>query len=135
MPDFPLMVFYDGSCTVCAREIEHYRSRDSLQRLLPVDISTPGFDASPYGISLEEFMEQLHVIDQSGTVYRGVDSFWAIWQVFPPSSVYGLLGRLIRLPVLNSLARLLYRGFARVRKYLPRRATQCDGGSCRIDRH
>ena len=134
-PEFPLTVFYDGACSICSLEIEHYRSHDRLQRLLPLDISAAGFDASPYGIPLEEFMERLHAIDQRGSVYRGVDAFWAIWQAFPPDSIYGFMGRVIRLPGVNGLARLGYRVFARIRKYLPKRVPVCDGGSCRIGRH
>ena len=27
-PDFPLQVFFDGSCSVCATEVERYGRRD-----------------------------------------------------------------------------------------------------------
>ncbi len=131
-PDFPLRVFYDGSCSICATEIERYGRRDHDGRLIPVDISAPGFDPAPFRIPLDEFMYQMHAIDQSGRVFRGVEAFWAIWQAFPSSTLLGLCGTLISLPVVNPLARLCYRIFAALRGYLPKRRGGCSSGSCRI---
>jgi predicted DCC family thiol-disulfide oxidoreductase YuxK len=131
-PSFPLSVFYDGACVVCSTEVEHYRRKDREGRLMVVDISAADFKPEQYGIPLAAFMREMHVIDRQGQVYRGVEAFWAIWQAFPASTVYGLLGTLITLPLLNPLARLCYRGFARIRRYLPKRQRNCDSGSCRI---
>lgn len=131
-PQFPLRVFYDGSCSVCATEIERYGVMDQEGRLTLVDISAPEFDPGPLGISLAEFMYQMHAIDRAGTVYRGVEAFWAIWQAFPASTHLGLMGALITLPGVNAVARLGYKGFARIRKYLPKRRDACTTGSCRI---
>lgn len=130
-PRFPLRVFYDGSCIVCATEIEHYLKKEHDDKLVAVDISSPDFDPAPYRISLADFMHQLHAIDQDGLVFKGVDSFWAIWQAFPSSTIYGLMGRIIQLPLVNRLARIGYWLFARVRPYLPKR-DQCDNGTCSI---
>ena len=133
-PRFPLRIFYDGACIVCATEVEHYGRSDHAGRLLLVDISIPEFDPTPLGISRDELMYQMHAIDADGRVYRNVEAFWAIWQAFPTATVYGLLGRLVTQPLLNPLARLGYRIFARLRRYLPRRARDCATGSCRIGR-
>lgn len=129
-PVFPLRVFYDGGCVVCSTEIEHYLRRDRLERLVAVDISQADFDPAEFGISQQEFMHELHALDRQGTVYRGVDAFWAIWQAFPAGSLYALLGKIITLPIISHCARLAYRGFARVRKYLPKRKQVCADGSC-----
>lgn len=131
-PVFPLQVFYDGSCLVCASEVERYGRRDLDGRLMLMDISAPGFDPAPFGISLAEFMYQMHAIDRSGRVFRGVEAFWAIWQAFPASSLLGVCGRLIMLPLVNPLARLSYCTFAAIRGYLPKRRRECASGSCRI---
>ena len=133
-PVFPLQVFYDGACPVCDTEIERYRRRDHDARLIPVDISAPGFDPAPFGIPLAEFMYQMHVIDQSGQVFRGIDAFWAIWQAFPASTFLGLCGTIIKLPVVNPAARLCYRAFAAIRGFLPKRRPACVTGSCSIGR-
>jgi len=133
-PDFPIRVFYDGSCSVCALEVERYGRMDHDGRLIIVDISDAAFDPAPYGITLAEFMYQMHVIDRSGAVFRGIEAFWAIWQAFPSSTLLGVCGGMIALPVINSAARLAYRLFARVRRFLPKRRTTCVTGSCRIDK-
>ena len=133
-PEFPLRVFFDGSCSVCARGIQIYRARDSDGKLRCIDISAPDFEPEQYGIAMEDFMDRLHAIDERGTVYRGVESFWAIWQAFPSSTVFGLLGTIISLPLVNPIARVCYRGFARIRSYLPKRTTTCTSGVCGIDK-
>ncbi len=130
-PRFPLTVFYDGACIVCATEIEHYLKKDHGGKLLAVDISSHDFDPAPYKISMTDFMQQLHAIDQDGQVFKGIDSFWAIWQAFPPSTIYGVMGRIIQSPLVNRLARIGYWMFARIRPYLPKR-NQCDSGTCSI---
>lgn len=132
--DFPIRVFYDGSCVVCSTGVEGYGRRDRAGRLILVDVSAPDFDPALYGIPLADFMYQMHVLDRSGRVYRGVDAFGAIWQAFPASRLLGLCGVLIALPLVNPAARLAYRVFARLRRYLPKRRRDCASGSCRIGR-
>jgi predicted DCC family thiol-disulfide oxidoreductase YuxK len=131
-PRFPLRIFYDGACPVCSREIEHYCRRDHDGRLIAIDISAPDFDPPPCGIPRESLMYELHAIDRDGIVYRGVDAFCAIWQAFPASITYRLLGTFVNLPGISTLARLGYRGFARLRPRLPGRKENCAAGTCRI---
>lgn len=133
-PVFPLRVFYDGSCPVCGSRVERYGRQDRAGRLILVDVSAPEFDPAPFGIPLTDFMSQMHVLDRSGRVYRGVDAFRAIWRAFPASRWPGLCGALITLPLVNPVARLAYRVFARLRVYLPKRHRNFASGSCRIDR-
>jgi predicted DCC family thiol-disulfide oxidoreductase YuxK len=134
-PEFPLTVFYDGSCAVCSAEIEHYRHKDHTGRLILVDISAPDFTPGLYNINLQAFMYELHVLDEKGKIYRGIEAFWAIWQAFPASTLYGVMGTLITLPVINPLARLCYRAFARIRRYLPRSSADCANNTCRIGKN
>ena len=129
-PDFPLRIFYDGSCSVCATEVERYGRKDGDGRLILVDISDPDFNATLFGITLAEFMYQMHAIDRTGRIFRGVEAFWAIWQAFPSSTLLGLCGALISLPLVNPLARLCYRIFASLRGYLPKRHRECASGTC-----
>lgn len=131
-PAFPITVFYDGACIVCSTEVLHYFRQDHAGRLIIVDISAPDFQPQQYGISLQDFMFELHAIDRLGRVYTGVEAFWAIWQAFPAATLYGMLGVIITLPLVNPLARLCYQGFARIRRYLPKRRQTCENGHCRI---
>ena len=131
-PAFPLKVFYDGACIVCSAEMQHYRKKNHEGRLVFIDISSPEFDPALYGISQAEFMAQMHAIDREGTVYKAVEAFRAIWQAFPASTFYGALGTFVSLPGINALARGGYTLFARYRKYLPRRRSACETGSCSL---
>ncbi len=130
-PEFPIKVFYDGSCYVCATKKYKYMGKDQGGRLEFVDITDPVFDPAEHGLSLADFMYQMHAIDRRGRVYRGVEALRAIWQAFPDSLWYGFLGGLVAIPGVNLIARAAYRAFAGTRKYLPKRS----GATCRIGRH
>ena len=130
-PDYPLRVFYDGSCFVCATEIEHYLRQNHCGRLVAVDIAAPEFDPAPFQITLADFMYELNAVDSNGETYRGVEAFRAIWQAFPNSSLYSALNSLTALPLVNLIARLLYKCFARIRPFLLRN-NRCHSGTCRI---
>jgi predicted DCC family thiol-disulfide oxidoreductase YuxK len=120
-PEFPLKVFYDGSCSACALQIEEYGRKDREGRLVLIDISAPGFNPAMYGLTLAELMHQMHAIDRAGNIYRGTEALWALWQAFPSLTLQRLLGGFIVLPGVSLLARLGYWCFARIRKYLPGR--------------
>jgi len=127
-----LEVFYDGSCSVCRREMEHYRRRDRDGRLQLVDISVAGFDAGVYGRDLQAFMARLHVRDARGGFYTGVDAFARIWEVIPGAG-WTLLARVIQLPGVHLLSAVVYALFARYRGYLPKRAG-CADDRCHLHR-
>lgn len=134
-PAYPLKVFFDGSCMVCAAEMTSYLRKEHAGRLQFVDISASEFDPTPYGISLKTFMYEMHAIDREGHVYRGVEAFRAIWLAFPASTLYGLLGFLIALPGVHLLARFAYWCFARIRKFLPKKHGACRYGTCELDKN
>jgi predicted DCC family thiol-disulfide oxidoreductase YuxK len=134
-PAYPLKVFYDGSCSVCAAEMAIYQRQEHGGRLEFVDISAPEFDPAPQGITLEAFLYEMHAIDREQHVYRGVDAFRAIWQAFPSSTRYGLLGTLVALPGLHLLARGSYWCFARLRRFLPKTRAACRDGTCGLGKN
>jgi predicted DCC family thiol-disulfide oxidoreductase YuxK len=128
LPEFPLTVFYDGFCRICSTEMFVYMRKDHGGRLVFVDISDPAFNPADFGLSLADLMFQMHAIDRNGTVFRGVDAFQAIWQAFPAEPWFRFLAVLIDSPLVRPLARLAYRIFARLRKYLPKRKAVCRIG-------
>jgi predicted DCC family thiol-disulfide oxidoreductase YuxK len=130
-PEFPLKVFYDGSCYVCSTEVLVYMRKDHGGRLAFIDISATDFNPDEFGISLTDFMYQMHAIDRAERVYRGPEAFRAIWQAFPSSAWYGFLAALVGLPGIRIVARAAYLSFARIRKYLPRRRSAV----CKIGKH
>ncbi len=116
------MVFYDGGCPLCRREIAHYRRIDSAERLRWVDaLKKPGTLAE-HGLSLERAMAELHVLDEAGRWQRGVDAFLVIWQNLP---AYRWLAKLVITLGLRRPLGFVYRHFAAWR-YRQR----CETGSC-----
>lgn len=70
--DYPLTIFYDASCPVCALEMDHLRARDAARRLVLVDMSAPGFDATRFGLTLPELDAAIHALRPDGSIVRGM---------------------------------------------------------------
>ncbi len=117
------LMFYDGGCPLCSREVAHYQRLDRQGRIQWIDIYTKPRAVDAIGVNYEEAMARLHVRDSDGKVQTGVWAFAAVWDALP---YYRWLARILRalrlLPVLD----LAYTRFARWR--FKRRA--CATGSC-----
>ncbi len=70
---YPLTLFYDANCPVCALEMDHLRSRNHEGKLRFVDIAAPGFDAFPAGVSAADLDAEIHATRPDGSVLRGVE--------------------------------------------------------------
>ena len=116
------MVFYDGGCPLCRREISHYRRMDIAERLYWVDALNEPETLAEHGLSLERAMAELHVLDTAGRWQRGVDAFLVIWQLLP---AYRWLAKLVTILGLRRPLGFAYRHFAAWR-YRQR----CETGSC-----
>lgn len=115
-----IKVFYDGGCQVCDREIGHYMNIAREAGIEYVDINDPEFAPDIYGRSRDDFMAQLHVMDESGNFNCGVDGFRLLWQKLPGAH-YQALAALTGFPGINLFARIGYRLFAENRHRLPRK--------------
>lgn len=73
--DYPLTLLYDGECPLCRVEIARLARRDGLKRLVMVDITEPGFDASRYGATLDAMRRLIHAVRPDGSLVVGVDVF------------------------------------------------------------
>ena len=58
---------------------------------------------------LEFVRERLHVVDEQGQIHIGFDAFLVIWQHSPQER---WKARLLGLPVIKSLGRIIYNRFA-----------------------
>ena len=130
----PLHIFFDGSCSVCAAEITHYKKKDRSNNLRLVDISQEDFDPSLYNKTLDEFMAQMHVRDQSGQFFLGVEAFTAIWQLLPGKS-YHFFAFFLMLPGIHFFAARAYGLFARYRTTLFPSKHSCQDGQCGLKTH
>jgi predicted DCC family thiol-disulfide oxidoreductase YuxK len=83
LPRYPLTVFYDRSCPLCAEEMHALKARDRDGRLELVDCSTATFDDSGLvgdGIRRADLMERIHVRDRGGRWFVGIDAFEVVYR-------------------------------------------------------
>jgi predicted DCC family thiol-disulfide oxidoreductase YuxK len=123
-PDFSRpVVFYDGACPLCRREIAHYRRVDGAGQLRWVDAAAEPDALAGYGLSTGDAMAELHVLDAEGCWQRGVDAFLVIWSHLPS---YRWLARLVSTPGLRRPLDFAYRRFAAWRY-----RRRCSANGCR----
>ncbi len=118
-----LSIYYDGLCPLCSREIDHYRKARGADQLRFVDITSVGFQAETEGLDPQEVHRVMHVKTADGRVHTEVEAFIQIWKVLPG---YGWMARLVSSAPIRPLANVGYRGFARIRPWLPRKKADCS---------
>ena len=115
--DYPLKVFYDASCPVCALEMDHLRARDAEGRLDLIDMSAPGFDAACHGFAHADLDAAIHAVRPDGSVVRGMP----VLRLAYGAAGLGWLLRPTGIGPLRPAFDAAYRLFARHRKAISRR--------------
>src|ERR1051325_3736250 len=80
---YPLTVFYDASCPMCASEILALKERDRESRLVLVDCSAAEFDAEVLagtGITRSDLMTRMHARDAHGRWLAALDAIEAAYR-------------------------------------------------------
>jgi len=126
MAPYPLTVFFDGACPICAREIAFMKRLDRRRQLTYCDFSRPDYDATSIGLSPSTLSEVIHARWADGRVITGVAVFQAMWEAVG----LGALAKLSRLPFIEPLVSRAYAWFARNRLKLTGRSKSCPGGTC-----
>ncbi|WP_169717454.1 DCC1-like thiol-disulfide oxidoreductase family protein [Comamonas serinivorans] len=146
---WPVQVYYDASCRLCAAEMTNLRVRDLQQRLRFVDCSAPDFASGPVGRA--DLMQAMHCQDAGGRVFSGVDAFRVLYHAVGLDPVQRALAH----PLLGGLSRRLYPWVARYRQRLPawliaplferaarraalaaaQRSQTCSAGRCELPPH
>lgn len=106
------LVLYDGACPLCAREIAHYRGIDTAGRLRWIDVADAAVPLADYGLTRQQALQELHVMDTAGHWQRGIDAFVLIWSSLP---AYRWVARLVVATGLRRPLAFAYRRFARWR--------------------
>ncbi len=114
-PSCDLTVFYDGSCPLCRREIEFYRSRSGADSISWVNLATAADDALPKDVDRQTLESRFHVADRRNGVISGAPAFFAIWKTLP---AFRVLGALQRIPGMVQIAEFTYTQFLKVRPKL-----------------
>ena len=119
---YPLTVFFDGDCPICAREISILNLLNRRQRVHFVNFADSRYDEAATGLARSDLGRVIHARRADGEMILGVEVFRAIW------SAVGLawLARLSRLPFIDWLLIRGYDWFARNRLRLTGRLSLSD---------
>lgn len=122
-------VYYDGLCRVCSAEINHYKTMRGAEAISFIDITTTDFDPLRENLDPFKIHQEIHAKDSSGQLYVGVAAFILIWSKLP---ALAWLARLAKKTFPNKVLHWGYRGFVKIRPYLPRKS--CEASMyCEID--
>ena len=132
-PHWPLTLYYDGDCPLCAREIQLLRKRASSVRLSLVDISLSDFQVENTGHSKETLQHRLHAHFADGQWVTGLDATLWSWRAAGMERWAAPL----TWPALRPLFELGYRLFCRLRPHLnwiphPDASKRCTDEQCEI---
>ena len=110
----PSKVYYNSACPVCNAGIKDQRQRMEkcgIKDIEWVDVHNNPGAVSEVNSSLEQVRERLYVKDDNGELNIGADALIHLWQQTPDQR---WLAKLCQLPIIRSLVRLAYNGFARL---------------------
>ena len=105
--------FHDGDCPLCKIEINAMRKMDKNNAIRWVDITQDKHELIDAGITYQDAMDSIHVIDNQQQMLMGVKGFLAVWQHLP---YYRRLVPIVHhTPFLLPIMEAAYRLFARYR--------------------
>lgn len=87
----PFVVYYDGACPLCSKEIETYRKAQGAEELRWVDASHCDVETLGQDLDSRAALARMHVRDESGTLISGAAAFAAIWARLPKTRMLGRL--------------------------------------------
>ena len=114
------IVYFDGGCPTCSREISFYQRQPGADNISWVDLTTCSDAALPAGVLRQAAMARFHVATAAG-ITHGAAGFLALWRALPR---FRLIGRLLSIPPLPWLLERAYRVFLRIRP--TRKLADCD---------
>ncbi|WP_440889101.1 thiol-disulfide oxidoreductase DCC family protein [Vibrio sp. WZ-1] len=123
-----LTVFYDGTCPLCAKEMEALKQCDAEQQIKIINIYSDAFADYPQ-IDPEQANTILHALNQKGELLLGLDVTHRAWQLVGRGWLYAPL----RWRVVKPVADWLYLKFAKNRyrvSYLLTGKSRCNTNSC-----
>lgn len=132
------VVLYDGKCRICDREsrrlVDAIADDDDAaertgrtRRLVRMDFQAPGVLEQFPGITHEQCMQAMVLVDADGLVYSGAE---AVARALAIRSRIGRLALLYYIPGVRQLCDRLYRWIAE-RRY---RLSGCPDGACDLHR-
>ena len=121
------VVLYDGNCPFCRRQVARLDRWDTGGRLAFLSLHDPRVPDLYPGLSHEQLMTQMYVINRAGYRYGGAAAFRYLTRRLP---WLWPLAPLLHVPFSLPVWQLLYRQIAQRRYALP--GERCSSGSCHI---
>ena len=103
-----IIVFYDGKCGLCSQEIKFYRKFAPKAVFQWFDISNSNKELEKRNIKCEDALMALHVIDDKGMKFVGIDAFIVIWSEL---KYFKTLAKFISLPIVKQCTSFIYKKF------------------------
>lgn len=116
---WPLRIYYDARCPLCAQEMTALAANDTLARLQLVDCSAPDFEdvlLKQAGVSAKQAMDFIHARDAQGQWLKGIAVFEAAYAAIGVQAI----ARLLAYPMLRPVWDWLYPRVANNRMWLSR---------------
>jgi len=110
-------LIYDDLCPICVKASRQVKKLDELGVVNLVPLSTAAIPQGRPVTSAEKMANQMHLVSSDGRVWAGADAVARLASVCPRSRS---LGRLLMMPGVRHLARLVYGRVARHRLKLAR---------------
>ncbi|MEJ6476358.1 DUF393 domain-containing protein [Pseudoalteromonas piscicida] len=127
-----MIVFYDGNCPLCRKEMDALKRVDHADKVELVDIHSNRFECEFTEITKQDAMEKLHAYNESGELIFGLDVTVAVWKAVGKHRWLSLL----RLPGIRWVADKAYLFFAAHRMKISKllMPSQCNiQGNCNRD--
>ncbi len=141
-PSAAAVVFFDGGCPLCAKEIGIYQrmiENHSIKDLKFIDISQAKNENSltQHGITLEQAMFRMHALDSNGKIQSGSYAFITMWEKLP---YWKWLAKIVAVPGVTEIVEQVYVFWAKRRNRLNGKEMKNDddvvpglGQSCRVN--
>lgn len=116
--------YHDGECPVCQIEVKMMRKLDKENAIEWIDITKDKQALDVAGITYQQAMDRIHVLDDEKQIVKGVRGFMALWKHLP---YYRRLVPVIqRVPFLLGFLEAGYSLFARYRLVLTGRTSHTE---------
>jgi predicted DCC family thiol-disulfide oxidoreductase YuxK len=109
-----LIVWYDGACPLCRREIALMRRLDRRSAIRFIDVAHAGSTGATCPIDRDALLARFHA-SENGRLMSGAAAFAAMWRAIPALRPLGLAARI---PVILGALEAGYRLFLRFRPRL-----------------
>jgi len=109
-----LIIFYDGYCPLCVKEMRQLKKRDNLQKLIFADVNDSGFENEYPDISPQDALTKLHGYlfhSETKHLLTGLDVTYHAWRMVGR----GWMIAPLRWPIIRWFSDKIYLWFARNR--------------------